>query len=127
LNLIRNYLILGLACLVIFSTVRMSAPLMEFMIFHDNYIFECQVIQHHNTECAGFCILKHELAEQGHKKADLPDPVLQKHLKIIDLNTVSALQIPLYFNIPIPLISFYSHSLVDCSSETEIPPPRFSI
>jgi hypothetical protein len=105
----------------------MSTPLLGFLIFHDNYLFECRVIQHHNDQCAGYCILKHELAMQGSKSAEFPEPVLQKHLKVLDLNLAAILQIPLYSVVSFQLSSHYSQFLIDRKAEIEIPPPRSSM
>jgi hypothetical protein len=125
-NPIHRIFIIGLAGLLILSTVQMSMPLVGYLVNHDHYIYECRVIQHHSSQCGGVCILKHELADHAQRKSEIPYPSILKHLKIIDLNLVPSFQVPYYFELPVQLFSYYPHSLVDRLAEIEIPPPRFS-
>jgi hypothetical protein len=103
----------------------MSTPLLGFLLFHDNYLFECVQVQHHSGECAGYCVLKKELASQGHRNADTPEPALQKQLKVIDLFFVRGVQVPLSTShSTVPYLQ-YSSGLLDLDEEILSPPPRF--
>lgn len=110
---------------MIFSSVRMSTPLLGFLLFHDNYIFECIDIQHHTDDCAGYCELKKELVNQTQKGTEIPAPILQKQLKVIDILHDSNLQLPPILVCANILLSHYSSFLLYSKGEIETPPPRF--
>jgi len=103
----------------------MSTPLLGFLLYHDNYIYECRVIQHHTDHCSGYCELKKELAGQDHKRAEFPGPALQKQLKVVDLLFESSQHIPPAKVYPHFKLFHYSSCLVYCQVEIETPPPRF--
>lgn len=122
---IKSSIVIGLACLLVFSSVRMSAPLLGFLFFHDNYLYECTILQHHSEHCAGYCVLKKELASQSRNGSEIPEPVLQKQLKALDLFTVAAVEIPKASAAPFNYGACYASSLVDNPDEILSPPPRF--
>jgi hypothetical protein len=103
----------------------MSTPLLGFLLFHDNYIFECIDIQHHTDECAGYCELKKELASQTQKGTEIPVPALQKQLKVIDILHDSFLQMAPLLVCQNILLSYCHSSLLYVRVEIETPPPQF--
>jgi hypothetical protein len=102
----------------------MSTPLLGFFIFHDNFLYQCRSIQHHAEQCRGYCILKQELANQGKGNTDIPEPLLQKQLKAIDLYFVPCLNLPPAMDNPIILFSLFQSELIIQPGEIETPPPQ---
>ncbi|NVO20615.1 MAG: hypothetical protein HXX13_13020 [Bacteroidetes bacterium] len=118
---------LFLVFLVIISSIRMSSPLLGYVLFHQQFVNECRVIQHHTADCEGQCVLKRELAQQGSKSSELPESSVQKHLKVIDLFIESALNLSPQQEVMNCFVSYYRSELLFRKPAINTPPPRLTI
>jgi len=121
---VRNILIVMIATLLVLISVRESAPLFSYMFYRNNYLYQCQTVNHHNLDCQGRCVLIRQLALQDQKGSQQPSSVVPVQVKGVDLYfSLIHISNGVYFTV-IQQYANVSNLHVDNLTDIATPPPK---
>ncbi|MBK7028433.1 MAG: hypothetical protein IPH45_04155 [Bacteroidales bacterium] len=75
-----KYIILFMSILFTLSSVRVSGPILNYILHYSDYVNECQKVHFHSDHHNGQCMLEKELALQGNSTSGKDISSLKLHI-----------------------------------------------